>query len=126
MDRLGILEGLDGLAEVLGRHSQVIGMVAGHLHRTIHGTFAGIPVTVATSTCYAVDLDIRDEAPGQFTNEPPGFVLHRWSGGTLVSHSLFLDDHEIHEVMPNKKRWQVRLERMRLRQPVPKSMGSIE
>ncbi len=126
MDRIGILDGLDRLAGVLGRHRQVIGMVAGHLHRTMHATFAGVPVTIAPTTCYAVDLDIHDEAPPRVTNEPPGFMLHRWTGDTLVSHTVFLDDHETYDVVSILKDWPARFERMRDRQPVPKALGAIE
>ncbi len=126
MDRIGILDGLDNLAKVLRRHSQVIGMVAGHLHRTIHATFAGVPVTVAPTTCYAVDLDLHDEAPPKVTDEPPGFMLHIWSGDTLASHTLFLDDHRTHDVSLIMKDWPARFERMRDRQPMPKALGAIE
>lgn len=126
MDRLGILDGLNDLADVLGRHDQVVGMVAGHLHRTIHATFAGVPVTVAPTTCYAVDLDIHDEAAPKVTAEPPGFMLHWWQADTLVSHTLFLDGHEVEDVTALMHNWPARLERMREHLPVPKALGAIE
>ena len=126
MDSFGILDGLDRLATVLGRHRQVVGMTAGHLHRTIHATFAGVPVTVAPTTCYAVDLDIHDEALPKVTDEPSAMMLHYWHVDTLVSHTLFLDAHETYDVTGLMKDWPGRFERMRQRQPMPKALGSIE
>lgn len=45
----------DELAEVL-RGSDVRGILAGHLHYSSHGTFAGIPVSVASATCYTMNV----------------------------------------------------------------------
>ena len=126
MDSIGILEGLNRLAEVLNNHSQIIGMTAGHLHRTIHATFAGIPVTIAPSTCYAVDLDIHDEAPPKVTEEPPAMLLHYWQADTLVSHTVFLDAYETHDIRGLMTDWPGRFERMRQGQPQPKALGMIE
>jgi 3',5'-cyclic AMP phosphodiesterase CpdA len=46
-----------GLAEVLFG-SDVRGIIAGHLHYSSTGTFAGIPVSVASATCYTQDLNV--------------------------------------------------------------------
>jgi Icc protein len=43
------------LADVL-RGSDVRGILAGHLHYSTSATFAGIPVSVASATCYTQDL----------------------------------------------------------------------
>ncbi|GAA4287551.1 phosphodiesterase [Georgenia daeguensis] len=43
------------LADVL-RGSDVRAILGGHLHYSTSGTFAGIPVSVAASTCYTQDL----------------------------------------------------------------------
>ena len=43
------------LAEVLAG-SDVRAIIAGHLHYSTFGTFAGIPVSVASATCYTQDL----------------------------------------------------------------------
>ncbi|WP_405375365.1 MULTISPECIES: phosphodiesterase [unclassified Microbacterium] len=45
------------LADVL-RGSDVRTIIAGHLHYSTFATFAGIPVSVASSTCYAQDLTV--------------------------------------------------------------------
>jgi hypothetical protein len=46
-----------GLAEVLFG-SDVRGILAGHLHYSSTGSFAGIPVSVASATCYTQDLAV--------------------------------------------------------------------
>ncbi|GGL02062.1 3',5'-cyclic adenosine monophosphate phosphodiesterase CpdA [Salinibacterium xinjiangense] len=46
-----------GLAEVL-LGSDVRSILAGHLHYSSTGTFAGIPVSVASATCYTQDLTV--------------------------------------------------------------------
>jgi Icc protein len=45
------------LAEVL-EGSDVRSIIAGHLHYSSMGTFAGIPVSVASATCYTQDLSV--------------------------------------------------------------------
>lgn len=45
------------LADVL-RGSDVRAIIAGHLHYSTFATFAGIPVSVASSTCYSQDLTV--------------------------------------------------------------------
>lgn len=40
------------------RDSDVRAIIAGHLHYSTFATFAGIPVSVASSTCYAQDLTV--------------------------------------------------------------------
>ena len=45
----------DELAEVI-RGSDVRGILAGHLHYSAHGTFAGVPVSVSSATCYTMNV----------------------------------------------------------------------
>ncbi|SDG80726.1 phosphodiesterase [Microbacterium sp. 77mftsu3.1] len=45
----------DALAEVI-EGTDVRGILAGHLHYSTNGTFAGIPVSVASATCYTMNL----------------------------------------------------------------------
>ena len=45
------------LAGVL-RNSDVRAILGGHLHYSTTGTFAGIPVSVASATCYTQDLNV--------------------------------------------------------------------
>ncbi|MEV4735446.1 MULTISPECIES: metallophosphoesterase [unclassified Microbacterium] len=45
----------DELADVI-RGTDVRGILAGHLHYSSHGTFAGIPVSVSSATCYTMNV----------------------------------------------------------------------
>ncbi|WP_223625486.1 phosphodiesterase [Microbacterium sp. EST19A] len=45
----------DELAEIL-RGSDVRGILAGHLHYSSHGMFAGVPVSVSSATCYTMNV----------------------------------------------------------------------
>jgi 3',5'-cyclic AMP phosphodiesterase CpdA len=53
--RLIELEHMNRLESVV-RGSDVRAILAGHLHYSSFGLFAGIPVSVASATCYTVDL----------------------------------------------------------------------
>ena len=74
---------LDWLAEVL-LGTDVRSIIAGHLHYSSTGTFAGIPVSVASATCYTQDLNVpvggtrgRDGARAfNLVHVYPGTVLH--------------------------------------------------
>jgi 3',5'-cyclic AMP phosphodiesterase CpdA len=73
------------LAEVLAG-SDVRGILAGHLHYSTWSTFAGIPVSVASATCYTMDLrqpgpGVRGQAGGQSVN-----LVHVY--GDRVVHSI--------------------------------------
>ena len=125
MDRLGVLDGLERLAKVLNDHNQVVGIISGHLHRTIHATFSGVPVTVAPTTCYSVGLNIRVEGSPVVTDEPPGMMMHLWQAGALVSHNLFLKKHNIYDVAPLVKDWPSRWKLMQNNEPIPKALGAI-
>lgn len=72
-----------GLAEVL-RGSDVRTILGGHLHYSTSATFAGIPVSVASSTCYTQDLNVpvgsqrgHDGAQGfNLVHVYPGTIVH--------------------------------------------------
>ncbi|MEE2031341.1 phosphodiesterase [Rhodococcus chondri] len=72
-----------GLADVL-RGSDVRAVLAGHLHYSTTATFAGIPVSVASSTCYTQDLNVsigaqrgRDGAQGfNLVHVYPDTIVH--------------------------------------------------
>jgi 3',5'-cyclic AMP phosphodiesterase CpdA len=51
------LQDQDRLAEVI-RGTDVRGILGGHLHYSTHSTFAGVPVSVASATCYTQDLNV--------------------------------------------------------------------
>lgn len=49
------LDDQEAFAEVV-RGTDVRGILGGHLHHSSHSMFAGVPVSVASATCYVMDL----------------------------------------------------------------------
>jgi len=81
------------LGEVLDGAPQVMALVAGHVHRPIATQFAGRPLIIAPSSAPQIVLDLGPpEGDGTRSLIPriiagdPGFALHLWTGGRLVSH----------------------------------------
>lgn len=73
-------------------HEQIIGIACGHLHRPVVSSFGAIPVMVTPAVAPAVSLDLRpvdfhkEDGRGIVDAEPPGYALHRWKNGQLVTH----------------------------------------
>lgn len=73
-------------------HGQIRAIHCGHLHRPLHTSFRGIPLGVTPSVAPAVALDLRrvdaavPDGRALITTEPPGYALHRWHDGELVTH----------------------------------------
>lgn len=75
------------LAEVL-RGSDVRAIIAGHLHYSTFATFAGIPVSVASSTCYSQDLTV------------PAGGMRPQDGAQTFNLVHVFDDTIMHSVVP--------------------------
>ena len=73
------------LNRVLARHPQVLGLIAGHLHRTLVSTFADRALVVVPSTYMESELD-WSSTDFVLVPEPPAFALHAVLDGQLVSH----------------------------------------
>ena len=74
-----------GLAEVLFG-SDVRSIIAGHLHYSSTGTFAGIPVSVASATCYTQDLNVPVGGTRGRDGARAFNLVHVY--GTTVLHSV--------------------------------------
>jgi 3',5'-cyclic AMP phosphodiesterase CpdA len=78
--------------EAITGRQQVRAILAGHLHRTIHASIAGVPLTVCPSTAPTVALNLtpvdpeRPDDRAMIVDEPAAFALHRWDGERLISH----------------------------------------
>lgn len=73
------------LAEVI-QGSDIRGIIGGHLHYSCFGTFAGIPVSVASSTCYTQDLLVKEG--GTYGRDgAQGFNMIHVYGDTIL-HSV--------------------------------------
>lgn len=80
------LDNPDPLRDVLVRHSNVRRILAGHVHRAITGSFAGITVSIAPSTFRQAALDLAMEGSTGYVHEPAGFLLHRVDDVGCVTH----------------------------------------
>ncbi len=87
------------LREAIAGADNVIGMIAGHIHRAILTGWSGVPLAVAPSTAPQVALNLTEIDPLEPDNrpmivaDPPAYALHYWNGQNLVSHWDDADDH---------------------------------
>ncbi|WP_088345110.1 MULTISPECIES: phosphodiesterase [Rhodomicrobium] len=85
-------QGASELEALLMRWPNVLAVVCGHVHRSVHTSLAGRGASIAPSPAHAVTLDLAPHAPPSFHLEPPGFHLHCWQAteggphGRLVTH----------------------------------------
>ncbi len=77
--------GADAFERVVAKHRQIVRIVSGHLHRQMIAPFGGTIASVCPSTAYQFALDWREDAPAAWTDEAPGFQLHRWDGARLLT-----------------------------------------
>ncbi|MDI1290429.1 MAG: phosphodiesterase [bacterium] len=68
--------------------SDVRAILAGHLHNSTYGTFAGIPVSVAAATCYTLDVGW---APDEFKGV---------DGSQSFNLVEVFADHIVHSIIP--------------------------
>jgi Icc protein len=95
MDDIGLVHGAAALAAVIARHHQVERIISGHLHRSIQARWAGTIAMTAPSTAHQVALDLAADAASAFMMEPPGFLVHAWSGtAPLITHLAYTGDFE--------------------------------
>lgn len=73
---------------VVAKHRQVQAVVCGHMHRLMSTRFGGSLAISAPSVAHQIALDLADVPEPRYILEPPGFLLHRWSGSRLTTHFL--------------------------------------
>jgi Icc protein len=89
------------LETIVASHDNIVGLIAGHLHRPVVTQWAGTTLAICPSTApqVALDLDTIDpDAPDgrpMIVADPPWFALHLWNGNSLVSHFDTAGDHNI-------------------------------
>src|SRR5687767_453735 len=95
MDEMG-LDGTEGLAAVIRRHSQVERIVCGHLHRSIVRRFAGTVACTGPATAHQLALELGPVPRLATVMEPPACLLHFWmEGDGLVSHQSVIGDRHV-------------------------------
>lgn len=84
-DAIGLRAGREALAAVLRGRSDVAGLVCGHVHRAMSGSFAGHRVFIAPSASHQFALDLATPGGFRVVREAPQIALHRMVDGALVS-----------------------------------------
>jgi 3',5'-cyclic AMP phosphodiesterase CpdA len=84
------LSNADALAAVIGKHPRVRLVAAGHAHRAVFTSFAGVTASICPAPNHAVALDLDRSLEPAFRLEPPAFHLHVWdeAAGTLITHQV--------------------------------------
>ena len=77
--------------KLIQRHSQVIRICCGHVHRPITLGFDHTIAMVCPAVGMQIPLDFSPKAPSAFNTEPPAFMLHTYTPGwdntpALISH----------------------------------------
>lgn len=93
MDRQG-LTGARELEALMRDYANVERIVCGHVHRTIFRRFGGTIASCCPSTAHQVNLDLAEHGDAAFVMEPPGYQLHLWKEGALITHTGVIGDHD--------------------------------
>jgi Icc protein len=90
-----MLEDGDALAEVIGRHPQVVRLLCGHVHRSTQCLWAGTIAQICPNVAHAVQLTLSG-TPARWVMEPPALLLHEWRDSRgLVSHVDFIGEFQV-------------------------------
>jgi len=94
-------EWVANFAAAIAGHTQVRGIVSGHLHRSVVAPWEGTVVSICASTAPQVALElapIDPDTPDQrpmIIADPPAYALHRWNGQQLVTLFETAEDHVV-------------------------------
>lgn len=91
VDKSG-LAGAAAFGDIVARHRQVVRIACGHVHRTMTAQWCGTTVSVCPSVVHQFALDLRESGgANRPVDEGPGFQLHRWHDGSLITYTARLD-----------------------------------
>jgi 3',5'-cyclic AMP phosphodiesterase CpdA len=83
-------EGRERLEALVARFPNVERIVCGHNHRPIQCRFGGAALSVCPSTAFSYALHFEPHQGFRLSPEPPGFLVHIWNHGRLVTHTVSL------------------------------------
>ena len=93
MDAIGLLAGAPELERIVSRHPNVERVLCGHLHRTIFQRFGGTIASTCPGTAHQLALELGPRPTLQYIMEPPGYQLHWWNDGRLVTHHAVIGEY---------------------------------
>lgn len=89
MDSIGLRNRAE-LIDRLARYNNVVQIVSGHIHRTISGSAAGIPVAMFKSPCHQMPMILSDDEHSLSVDEPGAYgVLLLHEDGVIVHSEDF-------------------------------------
>lgn len=95
------MAGADALVGIAARHGGVQRIVAGHVHRSMSASPAGVACTTCPSTAHHFALDLDPGIRARWIPEPPGFQLHLLApGAASVTHTAFVEDFQARPAKP--------------------------
>jgi 3',5'-cyclic AMP phosphodiesterase CpdA len=86
MDGIKLSNG-DAVLDLLKMHSKPVHVFAGHVHRTISGSWDGIPYTMYKSPCHQQPFDFEMANSALAVDEPGAYGLIMFDGSNLIAHS---------------------------------------
>ncbi len=98
--KFGVLEtdkdgfiGATKFAELVAQHTNIIGILCGHIHLTAHSGWSGTVISTAPSMGLQLVLDLTLTHHSAFNLDAPGYLLHYLNpDNTLVSHTITVKD----------------------------------
>ena len=86
------LDNAAAFAAIVARHPQIERILCGHLHRAIDRRFARTVAGTAPGTAHQIRINLVPGGPISFNFEPPGYQLHVWQDGSLVTHTALFGE----------------------------------
>jgi 3',5'-cyclic AMP phosphodiesterase CpdA len=94
-DRSRLLQGDQGLADLVRKYDNVERVACGHVHRPIQVRWSGSMASIAPSTAHQATLDLHDRSSLSMMMEPPAIALHQWRPNTgLVTHVSYVGEFD--------------------------------
>ncbi len=87
LDYARLLNG-DDLGAIVEGHECVLLVASGHIHRVTHCRWHATDAMTAPSTAHQFLLELAPDASITPVAEPPGFLLHRFDGRSLVTFAV--------------------------------------
>jgi 3',5'-cyclic AMP phosphodiesterase CpdA len=87
LDEFRLLES-EKLGEMIARHDRVLLVASGHIHRVTQRRWYGTVAMTAPATAHQFLLELAPDASITAVAEPPGFLLHRFDGESVVSFAV--------------------------------------
>lgn len=82
--------GAEALGALIATAPRPCRLLAGHTHRAIATSWAGVAASTAPALGHALALSLVPGAPHAHVAEPPAFQLHAFRDGNWITHTLNL------------------------------------